>query len=32
MIAAEIELKNPTKPKLKPLVVQALVDTGAAPS
>jgi clan AA aspartic protease len=29
MINAEIELRNPRKPKLKPLVVQALVDTGA---
>jgi clan AA aspartic protease len=29
MINAEIELKNPSKPKLKPLIVQALVDTGA---
>jgi clan AA aspartic protease len=29
MIHTEIELKNPSKPKLKPLVVQALVDTGA---
>jgi clan AA aspartic protease len=29
MIRAEIELANPTRPDLKPLAVQALVDTGA---
>jgi clan AA aspartic protease len=29
MISAEIELSNPKKPKLKPLVTQALVDAGA---
>lgn len=29
MIRAEIELANPTKPDLKPLTVEALVDTGA---
>ena len=29
MIRAEIELGNPTKPELKPLTVEALVDTGA---
>ncbi len=29
MIRAEIELSNPTKPDLKPLTVEALVDTGA---
>jgi clan AA aspartic protease len=29
MIRAEIELSNPTKPELKPLTVEALVDTGA---
>lgn len=29
MINTEVELRNPTRPKLKPLVVQALVDTGA---
>ena len=29
MIRAEIELSNPTKPDLKPLSVEALVDTGA---
>jgi len=29
LINAEIELSNPTKPNLKALVVQALVDTGA---
>jgi len=29
MINAEIELSNPSKPKLKPLAVKALVDTGA---
>jgi len=29
IIRAEIELANPVKPELKPLVVEALVDTGA---
>ena len=29
MIRAQIELGNPTKPELKPLTVEALVDTGA---
>ena len=29
MIRTEIELGNPTKPELKPLTVEALVDTGA---
>ena len=29
MIRAQIELANPTKPELKPLTVEALVDTGA---
>ena len=29
VISAEIELRNPSKPKLKPMVVEALVDTGA---
>ncbi|MBI2441158.1 MAG: clan AA aspartic protease [Lentisphaerae bacterium] len=29
MINVEIEFKNPSRPKLKPLTVQALVDTGA---
>ena len=29
IINAEIELRNPSKPRLKSLVVQALVDTGA---
>ncbi len=29
MIRAQIELGNPTKPDLKPLTVEALVDTGA---
>jgi len=29
MIRAEIELSNPTKPDLKPLTIEALVDTGA---
>lgn len=29
MIHAEIELANPTQPQLNPLVVDALVDTGA---
>jgi len=29
LITAEIELLNPRKPRLRPLVVQALVDTGA---
>lgn len=29
MIHAEIELANPTQPRLNPLVVDALVDTGA---
>ena len=29
MVHAEIELANPTKPTLKPLAVDALVDTGA---
>jgi clan AA aspartic protease len=29
MIDAEIELSNPIKPKLKPVLVKALVDTGA---
>ena len=29
MIRAEIELGNPTKPDLKPLTVEALVETGA---
>jgi clan AA aspartic protease len=29
LIRAEIELANPTKPDLRPLVVEALVDTGA---
>jgi clan AA aspartic protease len=29
LIRAEIELANPTKPELKPLAVEALVDTGA---
>ncbi|MGO9111333.1 MAG: clan AA aspartic protease [Thermoguttaceae bacterium] len=29
IITAEIELSNPTRPALAPLVVQALVDTGA---
>ena len=29
LIRAEIELANPTKPDLKPMVVEALVDTGA---
>jgi len=29
LINAEIELSNPSKPHLKALVVQALVDTGA---
>jgi len=29
LIRAEIELANPTRPELKPLVVEALVDTGA---
>ena len=29
IIRAEIELANPAKPELKPLVVEALVDTGA---
>ena len=29
MIRAEIELGNPTKPDLKPMTVEALVDTGA---
>ncbi len=29
MVQAAIELSNPTNPKLKPLAVNALVDTGA---
>jgi clan AA aspartic protease len=29
MIRAPIELSNPTKPDLKPIAVEALVDTGA---
>jgi clan AA aspartic protease len=29
MVEAEIELSNPSKPGLKPLMVRALVDTGA---
>ena len=29
LIRAEIELANPTKPDLRPMVVEALVDTGA---
>lgn len=29
LIRAEIELANPTKPDLKPMDVEALVDTGA---
>ena len=29
LIRTEIELANPTKPELKPLAVEALVDTGA---
>ena len=29
IIRAEIELANPAKPELKPLAVEALVDTGA---
>jgi len=29
MINAEIELSNPSRPDLSPLVVEALVDTGA---
>jgi clan AA aspartic protease len=29
LIRAKIELANPTKPKLKPMDVEALVDTGA---
>ncbi len=29
IIRADIELANPAKPELKPLAVQALVDTGA---
>ena len=29
MIEADIELSNPSKPKLKPLTVRAMVDTGA---
>ena len=29
MVHAEIELANPTQPALKPLAVDALVDTGA---
>lgn len=29
LIRAEIELANPTRPELKPLAVEALVDTGA---
>ena len=29
IIRAEIELANPAKPELKPLVVEALVDAGA---
>ncbi len=29
IIRAEVELANPGKPELKPLVVEALVDTGA---
>jgi len=28
-VEAQIELSNPSKPELKPLVVRALVDTGA---
>ena len=30
LIFADIELRNPTKPSLKPLVLTALVDTGAS--
>jgi clan AA aspartic protease len=29
MIRAEVELSNPTKPDLKPLTVESLVDAGA---
>ena len=29
MVNAEIELRNPSRPELRPLTVQALVDTGA---
>jgi clan AA aspartic protease len=29
MVEADIELSNPSKPKLKPLAVRAMVDTGA---
>jgi hypothetical protein len=29
MIHAEIELSNPRNPELRPLIVRALVDTGA---
>lgn len=29
MVRAELELGNPTKPDLKPMEVEALVDTGA---
>ena len=29
LVTAEIELSNPTRPALAPLVVQTLVDTGA---
>ena len=28
LITAEIELSNPTRPALAPLVIQTLVDTG----
>jgi len=29
MVEADIELSNPSKPKLKPVMVRAMVDTGA---
>ena len=29
MIDAEIELSNPSRPELRPVIVKALVDTGA---
>jgi len=29
MIEADIELSNPSKPELKPIMVRAMVDTGA---
>lgn len=30
LIFADLELRNPSKPSLKPIVVKALVDTGAS--